>query len=116
MPKDPKVVLLFSPIASCASIDTRSVLQEFEETLEKIRKNAAGVKVFFWDAGLNDKDCLRLCEALEVAIQSNKQYRPFTCGFAFVVTMLVSAGFCCFQILINGHPQAATSTVTLDAF
>ena len=74
MPKDPKVVLLFSPIASCASIDTRSVLQEFEETLEKIRKNAAGDKVSLWNAGLNDEDCLRLCEALKVAIQPNKQY------------------------------------------
>ena len=81
MPKDPKVVS-FSPIATCPSIDTRSVLQKFEETLEKIRKNARDSdvltlwcgKVDFWNAGLNDKDCLRLCEALEVAIQPNKQY------------------------------------------
>ena len=73
MPKNQKVAY-FSPIATCASKDTRSVLQDFEETLEKIRKNAAGDKVSFWGRGLNDKDCLRLCEALEVAIQPNKQY------------------------------------------
>jgi len=73
MPRNPKVVS-FSPIASCASIDTRSVLQEFEEKLDKIWKNAAGDKVSFFKAGLNDEDCLRLCEALEVPIQPNKQY------------------------------------------
>jgi len=73
MPNFPKVVLLFSPIASCASIDTRSVLQEFEETLEKIRKNSAGNEVSFRNAGLNGKDCLHLCEALKVAIQPSKQ-------------------------------------------
>ncbi len=77
MPRNQKVVS-FSPIATCASKDTRSVLQEFEETLEKIRKNAAvsfffPEEVSFSNAGLNDKDCFRLCEALKVAIQSNKQ-------------------------------------------
>ena len=73
MPNFPKVVLLFSPIASCASIDTRSVLQEFEETLEKIRKNDAGDTVSFLGAGLNDEDCLRLCEALKVAMHTSQQ-------------------------------------------
>ena len=72
MPNNAKVVS-FSPIASCASIDIRSVLQEFEETLEKIRKNAAGDKVSFCDAGLNDEDCLRLCEALKVAMHTSQQ-------------------------------------------
>ena len=73
MPSNPMVVF-FSPIASRASIDTRSVLQMFEQTLEKIRKNAAGDEVSFNNAELNDKDCLRLCETLKVAIQPNKQY------------------------------------------
>lgn len=76
MPKNhSKKVVSFSPIASCASTDTHSVLQEFEETLEKIRKNAAGDRVSFWYFGLNDEDCLRLCEALKVAIHPNKQYK-----------------------------------------
>ena len=73
MPTNPKAVS-FSPIATYPSIDTRSVLQEFEETLEKIEDNGAGDKVSFRNAGLNDEDGLRLCEALKVAIQPNKQY------------------------------------------
>ena len=73
MPKNPKVVS-FSPIATCPSIDTRSVLQEFEETLKKIEDDDTGDTVSFSFTGLNDEDCLRLCEALKVAIQPNKQY------------------------------------------
>ena len=47
--------------------------QEFEETLKKIRNNATGDEVSFWDTGLDEEDCARLCEALKVAIQSNKR-------------------------------------------
>lgn len=117
MPKNQKVVS-FSPIASCASTDTRSVLQEFEETLAKIRKNAAGDRFSFWNAGLNDEDCLRLCEALKVAIQPNKQYIGLSlAGSPSIVAMsclpmLVSAGFCLIPHPHKRHPHPATSSYT----
>jgi hypothetical protein len=54
-------------------VSYRSILQEFEDKLKTIKDNTAGNVVSFYNAGLNDKDCARLCEALEVIVQPLKQ-------------------------------------------
>ena len=95
MPRKIQVVFFFRLLLS---VNYRSILQDFEDNLKKIRENATGDRVFFWDAGLNDEDCLRLCEALQVITQPIKQDKGFSLAAPFlggrhVLRMLASAGY-----------------------
>ena len=75
MPENIQVVLLSSSFDCYLSVNYRSILQDFESEykLKKIRDNATGDEVSFYRAGLNNGDCARLCEALQVITQPIKQ-------------------------------------------
>ena len=96
MPKNIQVVLLPSSFDCYLSVNYRSILQNFEDKLKKIRDNATGDEVSFYRAGLNNGDCARLCEALQVITQPIKQdiglslAAPFL-GGRHVLRMLASA-------------------------
>ncbi len=65
--------------------------------------------------GLNDEDCLHLCEALKVATQPYKKYIDLSLASSPSVVampclpMLVSAGFCWIPHPHKRHPHAAAS-------